>query len=133
MDLETKGANTELQVQPISIQHATAGLKPEDAAIEELGHRAALPRTLTSRLGIIGTISTVVCPWPSALSVAPLCLSNGGSGGLLIGFVISTVFMTLVYYLIAEKLRLYAAFLRWFGQHADLESTELPLPADSTT
>lgn len=106
MDRDTKGASTELQVQPISPHHESAELKPEDAAIEELGHKATLPRTLTTRLGIIGTISTVVCPWPSALSVAPLCLSNGGSGGLLIGFIVSTVFMTLVYYLIAEKLRL---------------------------
>jgi hypothetical protein len=81
-------------------------LKLEDAAIEELGHHATLPRTLTSRLGIIGTISAVVCPWPAALSVAPLCLENGGTGGLLVGFVVSSVFMTLVYYLLAEKLRL---------------------------
>lgn len=82
---------------------------PEDVAIEELGHKATLPRTLTSRLGIIGTISTVVCPWPSALSVAPLCLSNGGTGGLLVGFVVSSLFMVLVYYLIAEKLPLSVA------------------------
>ncbi|KAK3623583.1 hypothetical protein LTR56_021546 [Elasticomyces elasticus] len=80
--------------------------KQEDVAIEELGHKATIPRTLTSRLGIVGTISTVVCPWPSALSIAPLALSNGGTGGLLIGFIVSAFFMTLVYYLIAEKMPL---------------------------
>ncbi|KAK5744121.1 hypothetical protein LTR17_002151 [Elasticomyces elasticus] len=80
--------------------------KQEDVAIEELGHKATIPRTLTSRLGIVGTISTVVCPWPSALSIAPLALLNGGTGGLLIGFIVSAFFMTLVYYLIAEKMPL---------------------------
>ncbi|KAK5115016.1 hypothetical protein LTR85_010054 [Meristemomyces frigidus] len=102
----TKPADLEMRVRPISTQDSPTRRKPEDAAIEELGHKATLPRTLTSRLGIIGTISTVVCPWPSALAVAPLCLANGGTGGLVVGFIVSSIFMTLVYYLIAEKLPL---------------------------
>ena len=104
MTIESKNTVGEPHVQPVPDQ--AAWMKHEDVGIQELGHKPTLPRTLTSRLGIIGTISTVVCPWPSALSIAPLCLSNGGTGGLLVGFVGATIFMALVYYLIAEKLPL---------------------------
>lgn len=106
MARDMKSRDTELSIRSSPDEESPTPPKPENAAIEELGHKATLPRTLHSRLGIIGTISTVVCPWPSALSVAPLCLYNGGTGGLVVGFIVSTIFMTLVYYLLAEKLRL---------------------------
>lgn len=105
MALGTKNSETEMRVQPSSPE-SPPRLKQEDVAIEELGYKATIPRTLTSRLGIVGTMTTVVCPWPSALSIAPLALSNGGTGGLLVGFIVSAIFMTLVYYLLAEKLPL---------------------------
>jgi len=108
MAWDTKTGETELRVRATSAHDfdSPPRLKQADAAIEELGHKATIPRTLTSRLGIIGTISAVVCPWPSALSIAPLSLSNGGTGGFLIGSIVAGFFMTLVYYLIAEKLPL---------------------------
>ena len=99
-----KTTELEMRVHPISTHESPTRPKLEDAAIEELGHKVTLPRTLGSRLGIIGTISTVVCPWPTALVIAPLCLANGGTGGFLVGFMIAAIFMTLVYYLIAEKI-----------------------------
>ena len=119
MAWNVKQAETEMRVRPIQTQDTQLRSKPEDAAIEELGHKATIPRTLTSRLGIVGTISTVVCPWPSALSIAPLALSNGGTGGLIVGFIVASIFMTLVYYLLAEKLPLYAyhALCVLLGQH----------------
>ncbi|KAK3073197.1 hypothetical protein LTR53_005436 [Teratosphaeriaceae sp. CCFEE 6253] len=102
----SKATDVEMRVRPTSTTDSPPRPKQEDVAIEELGHKATIPRTLTSRLGIIGTISTVVCPWPAALTAASLALYNGGTGGLLIGFIVTSFFMTLVYYLLAEKLPL---------------------------
>lgn len=112
MDSVHKSADTETQVRSITDLNTSPHRTYEDVAVEKLGHQATLPRTLTSRLGIIGTISAVVCPWPSALSVAPLCLSNGGTGGLVVGFIVSTLFMGLIYYLLAKKVPMYVISLR---------------------
>lgn len=109
MESTSKPTDTTLQVHSFGNDDLRPQRKYEDAAVEKLGHQATLPRTLTSRLGLIGTISAVVCPWPTALSVAPLCLSNGGTGGLVVGFVVSAVFMGLVYYLLAKKVQMCVA------------------------
>ena len=65
----------------------------DSEAVEKLGIKPTVPRTLKRLIGLIGVNSSVVCPWPSFYFVAVLNLANGGTGGLMVGTIIACVFM----------------------------------------
>jgi hypothetical protein len=65
----------------------------DSEAVEKLGIKPTVPRTLKRLIGLIGVNSSVVCPWPSFYFVSVLNLANGGTGGLIVGTIIACVFM----------------------------------------
>ncbi|KAK5164304.1 uncharacterized protein LTR77_009999 [Saxophila tyrrhenica] len=68
---------------------------------------ARVPRTLTKLVGLIGVNSSVFVRWPSFIFVAVLNLSNGGTWGLVVGLIVSIVFMIPLYISLAENIRKY--------------------------
>ena len=89
-DAEDSGKTIEVHESP---EYRSSDQVSDSEAVEKLGFKPTVPRTLKRLIGLIGVNSSVVCPWPSFYFVAVLNLANGGTGGLIVGTIIACVFM----------------------------------------
>lgn len=65
----------------------------DSEAVEKLGIKPTVPRSLKRLISLIGVNSSVVQPWPTFYFVSVLNLANGGTAGLLVGTIVACVFM----------------------------------------